>query len=132
MMKSIHVQVCFLDMLYKAFLYTTDLSAPLQPAVSQIKCATSAVFSWTPSTESSCVTMYTIALTNITEGNSIYTYNTTTNTTSITCTVSDFVKGAEYFFTVAGVDAEGKMGEKSVASKTFRFGGQFYMESSQT
>ena len=117
-------------MIDKAFLYTSDLSAPLQPAVSQIKCLTSAVLSWTPSTESSCVTMYTITLTNITEGNTPYTYNTTTNTTSIT--VSDFVKGAEYFFTVAGVDAEGRVGEESVPSQTIRLGGQFYKESSQT
>ena len=108
-------------MIYKAFLYASDLSAPLQPAVSQIKCPTSAILSWTPSTESSCATMYTITLTNITEGNISYTYNTTTNTTNIT--VSDFIKGAEYFFTVAGVDAEGRVGEDSVPSQTIRLKG---------
>ena len=74
--------------------------------------------------------MYTITLTNITEGNTSYTYNTTTNTTSIT--VSDFVRGAEYFFTVAEVDAEGRVGKESVPSQTIRFEGQFYKESSQT
>ena len=58
-----------------------------------------------------CVTSYTLNLTNVTEGNTTYTYNTTTNTTSIT--LSDLTQGAEYSFTVAGVDAEGRMGENS-------------------
>ena len=103
------------------FSYPLDLYAPLQPSFS-LRSLTSAVLSWTPSTESICITMYTITLTNITEGNSIYTYNTTTNTTSMT--VSDLAKGAEYFFIVAGVDADGRVGEESVPSQTVRLQSQ--------
>ena len=72
------------------------------------------VLSWTSPTDSLCITNYTITLTNITEGNVVYVYNTTINTTSMT--VSDFTQGAEYSFTVAGVDAGDRIGEKSVPS----------------
>ena len=99
-------------------LSTSDLSAPLQPAFSP-KYRTSAVLSWTPPTESNCITMYTITLTNISEGNTSYTYYTATNTTTIT--VCDLTKGAEYFFTVAGVYAEGRVGEESVPSQIAKF-----------
>ena len=34
-------------------------------------------------------------------------------------TVSDLTQGAEYYFTVAGVDTGGRKGEKSVPSQTF-------------
>ena len=84
---------------------------------------TSAVFSWTPPTESICISIYTVTLTNVTEGNISYIYNTATNATSMT--VSDLIEGAEYFFTVAGVDAEGRMGEESVPSQTFRLQSQY-------
>ena len=84
---------------------------------------TSAVFSWTPPTESICISIYTVTLTNITEGNISYIYNTATNTTNMT--VSDLTEGAEYLFTVAGVDAEGTVGEESVPSQTVRLQSQY-------
>ena len=90
-------------------------SAPSQPKFIP-KSLTSAILSWIPTTDSLCVTNYTLNLTNITEENASYTYNTTTNTTSIT--LSDFTQGAEYFFTVAGVDAEGREGEVSNSSSS--------------
>ena len=111
--------VCLSDII--DFPYPLDISAPLQPTFSQ-KCPISAVLSWTAPTESTCATMYTITLTNITEGNTSYTYNATTNTTSIT--LSDLTQGAEYFFTVAGVDEEGRVGEESVPSQTVMLKGQ--------
>ena len=40
-------------------------------------------------------------------------------------TVSDLAKGAEYFFTVAGVDAEGRVGEESVPSQIFTLNSQY-------
>ena len=87
----------------------------MQPTFSIQKCLTSAVLSWAPPTESICVIIYTITLTNITERNSAYNYKTNTNVTNIT--VFDLTEGAKYFFTVAGVDAEGKMGEESFPSQ---------------
>ena len=45
------------------------------------------------------------------EGNVFSPYNTSTNRTSIT--VSGLTQGAEYFFTVAEIDAEGRVGEES-------------------
>ena len=39
-------------------------------------------------------------------------------------TVSDLTKGAQYFFTVAGVDAEGRVGKESVPSQTVRIQSQ--------
>ena len=50
-------------------------------------------------------------LNNVTEGNTTYAYNTTTNTTNMT--LSDLAQGVEYSFTVAGVDVEGRVGESS-------------------
>ena len=107
------------------FSYPLDLYAPLQPSFS-LRSLTSAVLSWTPPTESICITIYTITLTNITQGNSIYSYNTTTNTTSMT--VSDLAKGAEYFFTVAGVDAEGRVGEESAPSQIFVLNSEYSLD----
>ena len=74
---------------------------------------TSAVLFWLPPSDSSCITSYTITLTNITKGN--VSYNPTTNATNIT--VTDLTQGAEYYFSVSGVDAEGRVGEESVPSK---------------
>ena len=81
------------------------------------------VLSWTPPTDTICVTFYTITLTNITEGNASYTYNTTTNTTSKT--VSDLTQGAEYSFTVAGVDTGSRIGEESVSAKAIKLDSEF-------
>ena len=85
-------------------------SVPSQPMFTP-KSLTSAIPSWIPPTNSLCVTSYTLNLTNVTEENTSYTYNTTTNTTSMT--VSDLTQGAKYSFTVTGVDAEGRVGESS-------------------
>ena len=41
-------------------------------------------------------------------------------------TVSDLTKGAEYFFTVAGVDAGGRVGEESVPSQLITFDSMLY------
>ena len=89
-------------------------SSPLSPEFFP-KSLTSAVLSWTPPIESPCVAKYTITLTNITEGNTSYTYNTSTNATSIT--VSDLTQGASYSFTVAGIDARDIVGEISVLAQ---------------
>ena len=39
-------------------------------------------------------------------------------------TVSDLVQGAEYSFTVAGIDGEGRVGEDSIVSETFALEGK--------
>ena len=39
-------------------------------------------------------------------------------------TVSDLTQGAEYYFTVAGIDTGGRMGEKSVDSEKLTFDGK--------
>ena len=94
-------------------------STPLSPAFSP-QSLTSAVLSWTPN-YADCVVKYTITLSNITEGNVSYTYNTATDTTSVT--VSDLTQGATYSFFVAGVDTLGSVGEESVSSETLIFDG---------
>ena len=38
--------------------------------------------------------------------------------------VLELTQGAEYSFTVAGIDAEGKVGEKSVPSEQLTFDGK--------
>ena len=93
-------------------------SAPLSPKFFP-ESLTSAILSWTPPTQSLCVISYTITLTNITEGNVSYMYNTTINTTNIT--VSDLTQGVEYSFTVAGVDAGGRVGEDSMLAQAILF-----------
>ena len=40
--------------------------------------------------------------------------------------VSDLTQGAEYFFTVAGVDAGGRMGDMSVPSEELRHDGKAF------
>ena len=80
--------------------------------------------SWTP-IDADCVQKYTITLTNITEGSASYVYNTTTNTTNIT--LSDLMQTAEYTFTVAGVDAEGRVGEESFPSQKITLDGKKFM-----
>ena len=77
---------------------------------------TSAVISWTPPNDCLCITDYVIYFKNITEGNRTYIYNTTTNTTSMT--VSHLTQGAEYSFSVSGVDAKGGIGKKSMSADT--------------
>ena len=95
-------------------------SAPLSPSLSP-QSLSSVVLSWTPS-DADCVVKYTIILTNITEGNASYIYNTTTNTTSMT--VSDLTQGADYLFTVAGIDGEGRVGEYSALSERLTLDGK--------
>ena len=99
--------------------------APLYPKF-LLQSIAKAVLSWAPPMEGVCVSSYTIVLTNITQGNTSYTYNTTSNTTSMT--VSDLAQGAEYSFTVAGVDAGGRVGEMSVLAKAIMFDSEFVHE----
>ena len=98
-------------------------SSPLSPSFSP-QSLSSVVLSWTPS-DADCVVNYTIILTNITEGNVSYIYNTTTNTTSMT--VSDLTQGGDYLFSVAGIDGEGRVGEYSALSETLMFDGKELM-----
>ena len=102
-----HYQGC------KRFITLDPPSAQSQPNFTP-KSLTSTILSWIPPTDALCVTSYTLNLTSVTEENTSYTYNITTNTTSMT--VSDFTQVAEYFFTVAGIDAEGREGESSNSS----------------
>ena len=71
--------------------------------------------------ESLCIAIYNVTFTKITVENTSYTYiyNTSTNVTSIT--MSNLTIGEKYFFTVAGVDAEGRVGEDSVPSQIVTF-----------
>ena len=79
---------------------------------------TSAVLFWTPPNDSICVTSYTVTLTctNIPDGNTSYSYNTTTNATRMT--VFDLTQGAKYSFTVVAIDTGWRMGEESVSATT--------------
>ena len=100
----------------KLFIILEPIAAPSQAKFTP-KSVTAAILSWIPPTDSLCVTSYTLNLTNVIKENASYTYHTTTNTTSMT--VSNLTKGAEYSFTVAGVDAEGREGESSNSSSSF-------------
>ena len=102
------------------FLSTSDLSAPLQPEFFP-ESHTSAVLSWTPPMESSCIAIYNVTFTKVTVENTSYTYiySTTANVTSIT--VSNLNFGERYLFTVTGIDAEGRVGENSVPSQIVTF-----------
>ena len=102
------------------FLLDTSL-APMNPQF-KFHSLSHIVLSWTSPTDSPCITNYTIFLTNITEGDVVYIYNTTTNATSIV--VSDLTQGAVYSFTVAGVDAGDRIGEKSVPSDVVTVDGE--------
>ena len=73
---------------------------------------------------------YTITLTNVTEGNVPYIFNTTTNTTNIT--VSDLSPGAEYYFSVAGIDTGGGVGAESVPSNTLMLDSECYNKKQQS
>ena len=89
-------------------------AVPLHPELFA-QSVSSAVLAWIPPAELMCVSSYIITLINITEGNTLYTFNTTTNTTNLT--VSDLTQGVEYSFAVAAVDAGGRVGEKSVLAE---------------
>ena len=107
---------------------TNNLGPPFAPSNPEFlaESLTSVVLSWTPPTDFTCVTIYTVSFTctNVTDGNASYSYNTTTNTTSMT--VSDLTQGAEYSFTVAGIDTGGRMGEES-ASATIKLDSEFIL-----
>ena len=111
--------MCF-KMATLKLLYLGPPSAPLSPSFSP-QSLSSVVLSWTPS-DADCVVKYIITLTNITEWNASYVYNTTINTTSMT--VSDLTQGVEYSFTVAGIDEEGRVGEASASSERLTFDGK--------
>ena len=109
--------------------FTNNLGPPSAPSNLEFLpvSLTSAVLSWAPSTDFTCVTSYTVSFTctNVTNGNASYSYNTTTNTTSIT--VSDLTQETEYFFTVAGIDTGGRKGEES-ASATVKLDSELILQ----
>ena len=111
----------FLD---NGIIFLDPPSSPLYPKIIA-QSISSAVLTWTPPTHLLCVSSYTITLINITEGNTSYTYNTTTNTTYLT--VSDLTQGAEYSFTVAGVNAGGRVGNESVLAGMITFDSEFHI-----
>ena len=115
-----------LDLQCKLFISLDPPSAPLQPKFIA-KSLTSVILSWIPPNDSFCAASYTLNLTNVTEEKASYTYNTTTNTTSMT--VSDLTQGAEYSFTVAGVDAEGREGENSNSSTIVKLDSEYQSKS---
>ena len=103
--------------------------APLDPPSAPQKLTfsatslTSAVLSWNSPAESLCVTSYRVYLSNITEGYVSYAYDTATNTTSMT--VTDLTQGAEYSFTVAGMDAGGRVGDISNSSNSVKLDSEY-------
>ena len=77
---------------------------------------------WDAPNDSICITNYIITLTNISEGNASFMYETGSNSTSIE--ISDLTEGAEYFFTVAGVDTGDRVGKESLPSEVVTFDGK--------
>ena len=102
---------------------TADLpSPPLSPKLLPLS-LTSAFLSWIPPNNPICaIISYTVSLINVTEGSIPHVYNTTTNTTNMT--VSDLSQGAEYSFTVAGIDTGGRVGERSNSSEFVTLDGE--------
>ena len=100
---------------YRLFIILDPPSAPSQPKFTP-KSLTSAILSWILPNDALCVASYTLNLINVTEENASYIFNSTTNTTSMA--VFDLTQGAEYSFSVAGIDAEGRVGESSSSSSS--------------
>ena len=101
-------------------------SAPMNPNISP-QSLTIANLSWEHPSEPLCVTNYTVTLTNITEGNVSYIYSTISNETSVE--IHALTQGAEYTFSVAGVDTGGRTGEESVPSEKLTLGGNQHRHS---
>ena len=80
------------------------------------------VLFWTAPNDSLCITSYIITLTNITEGNVSFMYETGSNSTSVG--ISGLTEGAAYFFIVGGIDTGNRMGEESLPSKVVTFDGK--------
>ena len=78
---------------------------------------------WVAPNDSVCITNYIITLTNVTEGNVSFKYETDSNSTSVE--ISDLTEGAVYFFTVAGVDTGNRTGEESLPSEVVTFDGKW-------
>ena len=109
-------------------MYTIHADLPSPPLSPKLlpQSLTSAFLSWFPPNNSICVLSYTVSLINVTEGNVPHVYNTTTNTTSMT--VSDLTQGAEYSFTVAGIDTGDRVGESSVLAELVTLDGECMVE----
>ena len=90
--------------------------APID-VTSSAESANSVLLSWEPppTSDTSCPpATYTITITAANAFLDPLVINTTDNATNKT--VSDLDQGMKYFFTVAGVDAKGKVGEFSIPS----------------
>ena len=83
---------------------------------------TSVVLSWIPPSDSLCILGYIVTLTNISEGNISYTYNTTSNATSMT--LFNLAQKVDYFFTVAGIDTGDRIGKSSGLSEVITLDGK--------
>ena len=73
------------------FLFLDPPSAPLYPKF-LAQPTSSGVLIWTPPADFICVSSYIVDLINITEQNTEYIYNATTDTTNLT--LSDLTRGA--------------------------------------
>ena len=96
-------------------------SAPMCPKISPQSPDSLDLF-WVAPNDSLCIATYIITLTNVTEGNASFMYETTSNSTSME--ILHLTIGAMYFFTVAGVDTGERMGEESLSSKVVTFDGK--------
>ena len=76
-------------------------SAPMCPKISPQSPVSLGLF-WVAPSDTHCIANYIITLTNITEGNASFMYETASNSTSLA--ISGVTEGAAYFFTVARVD----------------------------
>ena len=103
------------------YLYIEPPSAPTCPKISPLSTATLELF-WTAPNDSLCITSYIITLTNISEGNASFLYQTDSTSTSVN--VSGLTKGARYFFTVAGIDTGNRIGRISLQSEAVTFDGK--------
>ena len=95
-------------------------SAPISPKIIP-RSPVLVDLSWIATSGSLCVSYYVINLTNITEGTVSYTYKTTSNSTTLQ--VTNLIQGADYSFTVSGVDNINRTGEESVPSELLTFDG---------
>ena len=78
--------------------------------------------SWVAANGSLCVSNYIVNLINITEGNVSYMYKTTSNSNILQ--VMNLIQGADYIFTVSGIDTGNRTGEESVLSELITFDGK--------
>ena len=96
-------------------------SAPVDVSASALS-VTSVLLSWSPppTGDTSCPPVtYTITITAANSSLNPQLINTTNTTTNKIVPV--LTQGVKYYFTVAGVDAGGRMGEKSICSDAITF-----------